>query len=107
MVNSGLKKVIYRSSNQMEYLSKLLRDFSQVYKHWQTVSYMKLIVELWSNVAENGKLFLNNQKMLATTFNIMNRKISLEYQKRKSHYKSFGVHHAIPFLNFVKICDFL
>ena len=35
--------------------------------------------------------------MLATDFHIMGRKISMRYRKRKSHYKSFGVQHAIPF----------
>ena len=45
--------------------------------------------------------------MLATDFHIMNRKISMEYPKRKSQCKSFGVQHAIPFLTFVKICVYL
>ena len=71
--------------------------FYQVYIHWQTVSYMKFIVEMWSNAAKNEKLFLRNQKTLATDFHIMNRKISMGHWKRKSNYKSFDVQHAIPF----------
>ena len=35
--------------------------------------------------------------MLATDFHIMNRKISIGYQQRKSQSKSFGVQHTIPF----------
>ena len=38
--------------------------------HWQTVSNMKLIIELWSNAAKNEKLFLRNHRMLATDFYI-------------------------------------
>ena len=45
--------------------------------------------------------------MLDTDFHIMDRKISMGYWKRKPHYKSFRVQHAIPFPNFVKICGFL
>ena len=40
---------------------------------------MKFIVELRSNVAENGKLFSKNQKMLATDFHIMDRTIYIGY----------------------------
>ena len=35
--------------------------------------------------------------MLATDFHIMDRKISMGYWKRKSHYKSFDEQHAVPF----------
>ena len=35
--------------------------------------------------------------MLATDFHIMDRKISIGYQQRKSQSKSFGVQHTIPF----------
>ena len=38
---------------------------------------MKLIVELWSNVAKNEKPFSRNHKMLATDFHIIDRKISV------------------------------
>ena len=40
--------------------------------------------------------------MLAADFHIIDRKISMGYQNRKSHYKSFDVQHAIPFPWFCK-----
>ena len=45
---------------------------------------MKLIVELWSNVTKNEKLFMKNLKMLATDFQIMDKKISKKYWKIKT-----------------------
>ena len=92
-----LFKVTHWSSHQLKQLSRLLSSFYLVYTHWQTVSHTKLIVELWSNVAKNEKLFLSNLKMLATNFHITDRKISIGYWQRKSQCNSFGVQHAIPF----------
>ena len=48
-------------------------------------------------MGKNEKLFLRNQKMLATDFHIMDRKASMGYWKKKSDYKYFAVQHAIPF----------
>ena len=94
--NTILLKGTHWSSHQLKYLSRLLSSFYQVYTHWKTVSYVKLIAELWSNVAKNEKLFMRNLKMLATDFHIMDRKFFIGYWQRKSQCKSFGVQHAIP-----------
>ena len=70
-------------------------------------AYTKLKVKLWNNAAKNEKLFLRNNKMLATDLQIMDRKISIGYWQRKSQCKSFGCNMPHLFLNFVKICGVL
>ena len=70
-------------------------------------AYTKLKVKLWNNAAKNEKLFLRNNKILATDFQIKDRKISIGYWQRKSQCKSFGCNMPHLFLNFVKICGLL